>query len=208
MCKETLVVLSSSVLLAFAAACGPMTHPMVIRLDEQEQKTVDDAWTNMLDPPHRLARDLLLDVLITHQMHQRGVDRLVLISEKGVGRRRVVMEIAFDRQNPEADAFTFMLEDAWGNVIRQERYDRDEIDDRLAFLFQVDFRTAPPPDAPPDAPDDSTAEPPAEPAEEPTIEHPDDQPEFDELSERDKARLRRFQQITAATQPAASVESP
>ena len=187
-------------LLALAAACGPMTFPMVIRLDEESQNQVDDAWVNMLDPPHRLDRELLLDVLIAHQLHQRGVDRLVLISEKGVDRRRVVMEVAYDRQNPEADAFTFMLEDPWGNVIRQERYGRQEIEERLEFLFQVDVRSVAPADSPPADPEDS--------ADAPPIEQPDHQPEFGELSERDKARLRRLEQIVAATQPAASVESP
>ena len=39
----------------FVVGChGPLTKPMVDRLDEQIQQTVDDAWLNMFTPPDRL----------------------------------------------------------------------------------------------------------------------------------------------------------
>jgi hypothetical protein len=117
-----------------------MTHPMVSRLSEEDQRRVDDSWTNMFSPPDRLDRTLLLDVLVTHQMHQLGIDRLTMVSEKSIGTHRAVMTIHFDRRSPGFDQFTIALIDEQGRELRRERYTPDEIFGRLAYLFGNDCR--------------------------------------------------------------------
>ena len=72
--------------------CGPVTKPMVTRLDEDQQRSVDAAWECMFSPPDRLDSTLLLDVLIANQAHQLGVDSLWLISEKRVSGGLIIMD--------------------------------------------------------------------------------------------------------------------
>ncbi len=130
--RPLLAFLSVATLLA---GCGPMTHPMVSRLTEDEQAQVDEAWTQMFLPPERLDRSLLLDVLLSFELHQVGVDRLALVSEKRVGQGRVIMTVNFDRASPAFDEFTIAYVDEAGCELRRERYTSAEIMDRLAFLF-------------------------------------------------------------------------
>jgi hypothetical protein len=127
---------NNAILLLILGGCGPLTQPMVERLPPEEQKHVDDAWQNMFSPPDRLDRTLLLDVLITQQAHQRGVDRLDLVSEKCVGKGRAVMTVRFDRQHPEFDEFTIAYLDDQGRELRRERYSSAEIQERIHLLFR------------------------------------------------------------------------
>ncbi len=121
---------------ALAGCHGPLAKPMVDRLDVEQQQAVDDAWHNMFDPPQRLDPTLLLDVILAQQLHQAGVDSLHLVSEKRVGDGLVVMEVWYDRDEPAGDEFTLAYVDAEGDEIRRERYTRDEVEERFQFLFR------------------------------------------------------------------------
>lgn len=120
---------------AILVGCGPLTRPMVERLDLEQQAQVGSAWQNMLSPPDRLNRELLLDVLIVFQAHQRGVDRLLLTSEKDVPGGKVVMTISFDRSQPEGDRFTVVYCDPYGYEWRRELYKSEEVQARWEALF-------------------------------------------------------------------------
>lgn len=114
---------------------GPLTVPMVERLDKEQQKEVDDSWSNMLSPPTRLSRTVLLDTMLANQFHQRGVDSLRLVSEKQVNGGRVVLEINFEKNAPNFDEFVFTCLDTQGNEIRRERYTRDDVEQRVRVLM-------------------------------------------------------------------------
>lgn len=124
-----------SVLLLIVGGCGPLTGPMVERLPAEAQEQVDGIWQNIFSPPGRLDRTLLLDVLISIQAHQRGVDRLDMVSEKRVGEGRVIMIIRFDREHPEFDEYTITYTDERGREVRRERYTPQEIQQRFEFLY-------------------------------------------------------------------------
>lgn len=134
-----LVMMTVGILIA--GCHGPLTKPMVDRLDDETQKKVDDAWVNMFSPPDRLERTLLLDCVLCSQLHQFGVDRLQLVSEKDVKDGRVVMEVRFDREAPEFDEFTMTYLDGGGHEVRRERFARDEIQDRVEFLLSAEAVT-------------------------------------------------------------------
>lgn len=120
----------------FVVGChGPLTKPMVDRLDEETQQKVDDAWLNMFAPPDRLDRTLLLDVILSGQLHQYGVDYLRLVSEKHVGDGLVVMEVRYDREDPEFDEFSVSYVDGDGYEVRRERFTREEVEEEIGFLF-------------------------------------------------------------------------
>jgi len=93
----------------------------------------------MFSPPGRLDHTLLLDVVLVAQLHQRGVDHLRLVSEKHVGDGLAVMEVRFDREDPSFDEFSLSYIDADGYETRRERYTREEIEDRIEFLFDIDL---------------------------------------------------------------------
>jgi len=114
--------------------CGPMMGPMTIHLDPDQQKQVDGMWNNMLTPPDRLDREVLIDVLCEDWLFQVGVDHLHLVSEKQLDHGRVLMEIDCDRACPPSDQFTFTLLDERGKTLRRERYNRPEIEERVAFI--------------------------------------------------------------------------
>ena len=82
--------------------CGPMSKPMVVRLEEESQTAIDGAWENMLTPVDRLDRILLLDTVLANQLHQLGVDHLHFVSEKEVAGGVLIMEVVFDREEPES----------------------------------------------------------------------------------------------------------
>jgi hypothetical protein len=138
-----------AVLIACTLACrchGPLTKPMVDRLDEKTQARVDDAWTIMFTPPDKVDRTLLLDVILSGQLHQFGVDYLRLVSEKYAGDGLVVMEIRFQRDDAASDEFSVTYLDSQGYEIRCERFTREDVQDRVDFLFSpiVVDETSPP----------------------------------------------------------------
>jgi hypothetical protein len=108
---------------------------MVDRLDEAAQHKVDDAWSHMLLPPDRLERTLLLDCIISAELHQFGVDRLHFVSEKEVADGRIVMEVQFDRAAPEFDEFSVTYVDRDGREARRERFAHEEVKQRIEFLY-------------------------------------------------------------------------
>jgi hypothetical protein len=108
---------------------------MVDRLDEETQQKVDDAWLNMFTPPDRLDRTLLLDVILSGQLHQYGVDYLRLVSEKHVGDGLVVMEVRYDREDPAFDEFSVSYVDNEGYEVRRERFTREEVEEEICFLL-------------------------------------------------------------------------
>ncbi|MGQ9651695.1 MAG: hypothetical protein ACUVXJ_16450 [Phycisphaerae bacterium] len=114
---------------------GPLTVPAVERLEPENQKTVDQSWLNMLSPPERLDRSLLLDTVLTNDFHQRGVDRLNLTSEKDVWGGRLIMTVYYDRACPAFDSFTVAYIDAHGRESRRERYTFEEVKGRVAELL-------------------------------------------------------------------------
>lgn len=130
--RKTLLVI------ALFAGCGPTTHPMVIRPTPEQQEHINEVWNNMLTPHDRLDRTLLLDVLITNQMHQLGVDELELTSYKQTENGWITMRIRYDREYPDEDEFEFVYEDNAGIELCHHVYSREEIEERLAFLFGVD----------------------------------------------------------------------
>ncbi len=135
------LVMMMTVGILIAGCHGPLSKPMVDRLDEETQKKVDDAWVNMVSPPDRLERTLLLDCVLCSQLHQFGVDRLQLVSEKNVKDGLIVMEVRFDREAPEFDEFTITYLDGSGREVRRERFARDEIQERIDFLFTAESIT-------------------------------------------------------------------
>ena len=120
----------------FVVGChGPLTKPMVDRLDEETQQKVDDAWLNMFTPPDGLDRTLLLDVILSGQLHQYGVDYLRLVSEKHVGDGLVVMEVRYDREDAAFDEFSVSYVDNEGYEVRRERFTREEVEEEIRFLL-------------------------------------------------------------------------
>jgi hypothetical protein len=122
------------IVFAFLAGCGPLNAPMVQRLSEEEQQQIEDSWRNMLTPPDRLDRTLLLDTVITYQLHQLGVDFLRMTSEKQVEGGLVVMEVRYDRSDPAFDEFEIALVDSEGYEIRRERYTHEEVRERFEYV--------------------------------------------------------------------------
>jgi len=116
--------------------CGPLTVPMVQRLEEKDQQQIDEAWSCMLSPPDRLDRTVLLDTIISFQLYQLGVDSLRMVSDKSVDGGTVVMEVRFDRGEPDHDEFTFVYRDARGRDVRRESYTRSEVEERVKVLFE------------------------------------------------------------------------
>lgn len=135
-------------LIAFAAGCnGPLTKPMIDRLDEKSQAKIDEVWENMVTPPDQLDRTLLLDVILSAQLYQHGVDSMRFVSEKTVGDGLVVMEIRFDREEPLFDEFCVSYIDRRGRELRRERYSRDDINDEIQILFEAAAEGGVDPDA-------------------------------------------------------------
>jgi hypothetical protein len=104
------------------------------RLDAGGQKQIDDAWNQALTPLNNYDNQALLDLLVTTQAYQIGVDSLTFRSEKTVLIGKVVMEIAFDRAKPLEDRFTVTVSDKAGKVLRTERYGREQVEVTFATL--------------------------------------------------------------------------
>jgi hypothetical protein len=128
--KRSFVLLSLCALTAFFQGCGPMRGPSPLpeRLDDEGQKSIDEAWDRAFTPVNHLDRQGLLDGLVITQAYQVGVDKLAFRSEKKLTAGTVVMEIAFDRSNPAGDRFEVTVYDRNDTKVRQERYTRQEID--------------------------------------------------------------------------------
>lgn len=118
-----------------ACGCsGPLGIPMVMRLEDEKQAQVTETWDAMLTPADRVERTLLLDTILAGQLHQTGVDELEFTSRKYTTEGMVVMEVRFARENPELDEFTFEYFDYDGNELRRERFQFDEVDERVRYL--------------------------------------------------------------------------
>lgn len=118
---------------------GPM-KPMPVRLNTEAQQSVDGWWNNMLTPPGRLERGVLLDTITSYGLFHAGVDRLDASAEKQVNGGKVVMVIHFDRTRPpEEDRFVVTCFDAAGYQTRVEHYTRQEIDERYAALWPTNL---------------------------------------------------------------------
>ena len=115
-------------LFALTVGCGPMQTPLPTRLDDEGQKSVNDAWEKVLERVDRYDNQALLDMLIVTQAYQTGVDKLELRSEKRFSGGIVIMEIRYDRSAPKEDRFEVKVVDAAGKVLREERYEREQIE--------------------------------------------------------------------------------
>lgn len=110
------------------SGCGPMRAPLPERLDDEQQKAVNESWDKALAPVGRFDNQALLDVLMTSCAYQHGVDKLTFRSEKIFAGGLVVMEVQFDRLEPERDLFSVTVQDRQGNVLRRENYKREQIE--------------------------------------------------------------------------------
>lgn len=134
-------------LLAFAcvplngAGCTALTRsgPMPERLSPEAQATVDSSWNNALNPPNRIDRTLLLDVLRSYQLYWHGIDRIDARIEKALAHGRVVMILHYDRRLADNENdFIVTAYDRNGSVVRTERYSRADIDER-DWLYEVNL---------------------------------------------------------------------
>lgn len=122
-------VLSLGLLVAFAlVGCGPLSRPLPQRLDDDNQKQIDDAWNKALNPPEKHDRQAWLDAMIASHAYQVGVDEMQFRSVKKWSGGTVVMEAHFDRAKPNDDHFAITVLDAAGKSLRTERYTRENVD--------------------------------------------------------------------------------
>lgn len=124
----------------FAAAgalcgCGPMQMPMPVRLDDEGQKKIDQAWDKALTPVDRFDHVAMLDAFLVTHAYQVGVDKLTFHSEKKAAAGTVVMDIRYDRLRPEDDRFEVQIYDPSQKLLRQETYYRQEIEGAYRDLF-------------------------------------------------------------------------
>jgi hypothetical protein len=108
--------------------CGPLDRPMPVRLNDENQKEFDEAWNKALSPITKHDHQALLDLLVVTGAYQNGVDELYFRSTKRFQAGLVVMEIHYDRRMPNNDRFVVQMLDFDGKLLRQESYDRGEID--------------------------------------------------------------------------------
>jgi hypothetical protein len=160
--------------------CGPIVVPMFSRPSEEGQRAIDDAWRNVLTPVDRTDRDTLLGVMTVYQLFTVGIDRAEYRAEKRVGDLRVVMEVHFDRTQPEVDQFHVLIFRADGALARAESYSRSDVE---AYLRMDAMRHS------------GTS----------ALSRPSASEEQEERDERLKSR---WQAIQAATQPAGSIPPP
>ena len=126
--KTLLPCLCSCAVVFLMYGCGPMQMPMPVRLDAEAQKKIDQTWDKALTPVGRFGHQGLLDFFVLTQAYQSGVDKLTFRSEKKVALGMVVMEIEYDRLKPIEDRFEVKIYDLAGNLLRQERYSREEVE--------------------------------------------------------------------------------
>ena len=147
---RTLLIPALCLSVVVLVGCGPMdSSPMPPRLDAEDQKKIDDAWDNALNPVNKLDRQALLDALFVTHAYQAGVDRLTFRSEKKFSGGLVVMEIHFDRAKPNDDRFDVIVQDPNGKEVRRLNYARSEIEMTARDLRHPSFSRPRPADAPP-----------------------------------------------------------
>lgn len=117
------------------SGCGPLQTPLPSRLNDEQQKSINESWDKSLSPVDRFNNQSLLDILMATGAYQLGVDKLEFRSEKSFSGGVVVMEVRFERLAPERDQFTVTVQDRQGKVIRQERYGREQIETTYRELF-------------------------------------------------------------------------
>lgn len=123
--------------LLFAAGCGPLQKPMVHRPDDAQQQEIDDTWNRALTPVDKLDRQAWLDLFVGAQAYQLGVDKLMFRSEKALANVRVVMEVHYDRTAPAEDVFLVQVLDDKDNVVRTERYSRQDVEETYKLLVEL-----------------------------------------------------------------------
>jgi hypothetical protein len=173
--------------------------PAFERLNPDDQARIDGMWNNLLSDPQRLDRNLLLDVLITFQLHEQGVDRVTYHAEKDFSGGTVLMDVKFDRTKPLEDWFLIEIRDHNNKVLRKEHYSGDEVWSHsydLAGISVIEATTQP------------TTSPATAETTEPASTEADAGPSTRPATEPYEAQLRRqwmeirCKQILAATQPA------
>jgi hypothetical protein len=87
---------------------------------------------------------------VAAQVYQHGVDQLSFRSEKKFAGGRVVMEVHYDRGQPDRDCFSMRVFDLRGQLVREERYQRQEIKEASRDLH---FNKPPPADGKPESPE-------------------------------------------------------
>lgn len=130
--------------------CGPMSQPLPERLSDEAQQDIDNHWNQALTPVEKHDRETWLDVLVVTRAYQAGVDSLDFRSEKKWAGGRVVMEIHFDRAKPADDRFEITVLDHAGQVLRRERFGREEIE---RVVTELSERELPPKGVEPDTPE-------------------------------------------------------
>jgi hypothetical protein len=124
-------------MLLFVVGCGPLQKPMVHRPSDTQQQEIDDAWNRALSPVDKLDRQEWLDLFVGAQAYQLGVDKLMFRSEKAFANGRVVMEVHYDREAPDKDVFLVQVLDDKSNLVRTERYSRQDVEDTYKLLVEV-----------------------------------------------------------------------
>ena len=114
--------------LSLVQGCRPLMSPMPVRLEDEQQKSINESWEKTLVPVDRFDSQTLLDIFLATNAYQCGVDKLEFLSEKRYSGGTIVMEIHYDRLFPEKDRFTVKILDSQGKILRQESYDRKQID--------------------------------------------------------------------------------
>ena len=118
------------VFLMFAAGgCNaPTIKPITPRLSASEQSEADREWHNMFTPPDRVEREPLMGALVFFEMYQHGVDRADYHAEKMVDDKRVVIDMHFQRERPQEDGIYVSVFGPEGQILRSERFSREEIE--------------------------------------------------------------------------------
>lgn len=126
---------SCCALLLVMSACGPLNKPMVPRPHDKEQRAISAGWDRALSPVGNLNRQEWLDLLVGGGTWACGVDRLTLRSEKRFKGGLVVMEVHYNHAFPKDDRFELTVFDAAGKTVRQERYNRKEVEATYEGLY-------------------------------------------------------------------------
>jgi hypothetical protein len=117
---------------------------MFDRPDATAQANINTSWNNMLSPPSRLDRHILLAVIVENQLYQRGLTRATLHAEKSIATGHVLMDISYDEQNPANDRFEVRVYDLAWNLQRAETFDRDQILAAERELYDMYQHLSPP----------------------------------------------------------------
>ncbi|HUQ68682.1 MAG TPA: hypothetical protein VM165_04110 [Planctomycetaceae bacterium] len=124
------------ILLCGLPGCGPLiiTTPLPEPANEEQHAAITESWSKAFTPADRLDHQQLLDVLIGTTAYQLAVDRFRFVSEKAFAGGRAVIEITVDRATPDADRFEITIFDETDQVVRRERYNREEVQQTLREL--------------------------------------------------------------------------